>query len=184
MTTTQRYITIIIPIHEWNIKKNEIKKIIHNHQLEWLSKEVKQILIDEITARKYGLLSFFNNNKGAEIEAKSGIWKSEQCAIKIFITNNSTILIYKSLVLNPPPLWKDLVEYTKEFSAIIQTENNEIIFMNIPDNKQLIDDLNDKEREIKLKIENFKKKIDNNMSEEKHSDSFKEQWIACIYQEQ
>ena len=169
----------IILLYEWNIHKDEIKKIFKDNDLIWNSNKIKKLTNEELLNEyiKFKVDSEFEIKEN--MDGSSGIYenKNSNILIKIIKINNTDniLIVYKG---NETEIYKTLIKKCRNIGClIIKIVDNEIIFKDRL-NVKLINTLDNIQKEKEIKIKNFIEKMKFKISI--FSDDFKNRWIKCI----
>ncbi len=167
----------ILVLHKWIKYGDEIKELFHNYNLKWNSTKILILNSEDLKSilEKFQLINneidINENNIGS-----SGIWENEKEAVKIIkIENNDdVILIYKGI---EKEFYIEFLKKCKDVSYLIRKIVDDKVTFEKRANVGLIEKINDKDEEKKVKIKNFNAKIELMGG---FSDDFKKKWTECI----
>ncbi len=171
----------IVVIHGWSKNGDDIKKILHNYNLKWNSTKILDLkykdLLNIFSKFQLTKLDFVFNETDI---GSSGIWENEKEAVKIIkIESNNdviddVILMYKGI---EKEFYIEFLKRCKDICPLIRKIVDNKIAFEKRINVGLIEKLNNKDEEKKVKIKNFNTKIELMRG---FSDEFKKKWIKCI----
>jgi len=166
----------VIVVYKWSIYGDDIKKIFNNHKLKLNPKKTFDLNYEDLkdTLKKFHLINNFEIYES--VKGLSGIWETENIAIKIIKIENvdNIILIYKG---DEEKLYIEFIKKCKDIGClVIKIVNDEIMFKDRI-NIELIKKINDVNEEKNIKINNFITKIELIKG---FSDGFKNKWINYI----
>jgi len=172
--------TIFI-IHEWGKHGDDIKKIFHKYNLKWNSAKIVNLSHEDLKniLKKFQIVNDFRvriDELNKNVSISSGVWENEDVSIKIIKIENDddVILIHKG---DEEKLYSEFIEKCKYISPLIKKIIDDRIIFERRINVKMIEKLNNKEAEKKVKIKNFITKTE---LMEGLSDEFKRKWIKCI----
>lgn len=171
----------VVLVYGWNKHGGGIKDIFKRFGVKWNSGKMKDLSKDDLLdiCKKYDVENYIGilglGIIGKAGKGKSGVWENVYCAIKIvMIEGNDIIMLIYKRKSEKDKAWNDFVQYSKDCGSLVQfIEDGEVVFRDRI-NVELINTMNDMDRERDVRIENFTKKA------YEYGNSFKEEWIKCI----